>query len=308
MQPLGEARDDLGARAAGHPAVIHHDQAPGAPYRCFDGVQIERCEPDRIYDFCADADLLQIALRAQALDLHVGNSDQRDIPSRNGNARLARRHQDLAFGHIAVLVVEDAMLDEHHRVIVAHCRGEAALGVERGRGRHDFEAGHVHEQRVKPLRVLRALPPALADDRAHHHRHVLLAAEHGIGLRRHVDDLVHRQHDEVHADMDVDRAQSGEGHADCHAGHGVLRERRAEDPLRTVFVSETARRAENGFRVVDVQAEKQHVLVARHLLVGRLTDGVDESQMPVPGLSGIHACKARRQRETDSFPRIRKRP
>ena len=48
----------------------------------------------------------------------------------------------------------------------------------------------------------------------------------------------------------------------------------------SVFLDQTARRALNGFRVVDVEPEDDHGLVAFHFLVGRLADGVDVTQRP----------------------------
>ena len=128
------------------------------------------------------------------------------------------------------------MLDVQHRVVVADGGDQAALGVVR-RGRRDhLQAGHVHEEAVQPLRVLRPLAPALADHRAHHQRHVHLAAVHVAALGGDVDELVHRQHQEVHADVDVDRPQPGQRHADGRAGHGVLGQRRAEDALGAVLL------------------------------------------------------------------------
>ena len=195
------------------------------------------------------------------------------------------------------------MLDEHHRVIVAHGGGETALGIVRG-GRSDhLEARHVHEERVQALRVLRALAPALADDRAHHERTAFLAAEHVMRLRRHVDELVHGEHDEVHADMDVDRPQAGERHADGRTGHRIFRKRRAKDALASIALDQVPRRAEDRLRIIHVQAEEQHALVARHLLVGRLANRVDEGERP----SGRHGDAVPPRPETRWTRQNRKR-
>ena len=63
------------------------------------------------------------------------------------------------------------MLDEDHRIVVADGGDQAALGVVGVGRRHHLEAGHVHEHRMQALRVLRALPPGLADHAAHDQRH-----------------------------------------------------------------------------------------------------------------------------------------
>ena len=136
----------------------------------------------------------------------------------------------------------------------------------------------MHEEAVQPLRVLGALAPALADHRAHHQRHVDLAAVHVTALGGDVDELVHRQHQEVHADVDVDRPQPGQGHADGRAGHGVFRQRRAEDALGAILFDQAARRALDGLGIVHVQAEDDDGRIAGHFLVGGLAHGVDVGQ------------------------------
>ena len=110
-----------------------------------------------------------------------------------------------------------------------------------------------------------------------------LPAVHVAALGGDVDELVHRQHQEVHADVDVDRPQPGQGHADGRAGHGVLGQRRAEDALRAVLLDQAARRALDRLGVVHVQAEEDDGRVAGHLLVGRLADGLDVGQRPLAG-------------------------
>ncbi|MND06610.1 hypothetical protein D3C83_280850 [compost metagenome] len=60
-------------------------------------------------------------------------------------------------------------------------------------------------------------------------------------LGRHVDELVHAEHEKVHPDMHVDRAQAGQRGADRDPGHRVLGERRPEDPLGAVFLDEATR-------------------------------------------------------------------
>jgi len=109
------------------------------------------------------------------------------------------------------------MLQENHRIGIAHRGRQQANHVDRRRRRHDLEARHVHEHRVEALGVLRALAPGLADHAAHDHRHLDLAAVHVVRLGRHVDDLVHAQHQEVHPDVHMDRAHAG------HRGREVRR-------------------------------------------------------------------------------------
>ena len=166
----------------------------------------------------------------------------------------------------------------------------------------------MHEEAVQPLRVLRALAPALADHRAHHQRHAAPAAVHVAALGGDVDELVHRQHQEVHADVDVDRPQPARAPADGGAGHGVLRQRRAEDALGAVLLDQPARRALDRLGVVHVQAEQDDRRIAGHLLVGRLADGIDVGQLALFVSLVIDVCVKLRCTWARGFvPRNRRR-
>ena len=138
----------------------------------------------------------------------------------------------------------------------------------------DLEAGHVHEEGVKPLRMLRALAPALADDGAHDERHVHLAAVHVVALRRDVHQLVHREHQEIHADVDVNGPQPTQCRADRRAGHGVLGQRRAEHAARPEFFDQSLRGALKGLGIIHVQTEEDHGRIAFHFLMARFADGL----------------------------------
>ena len=182
------------------------------------------------------------------------------------------------FGHIGVGEIKQPMLDEDHRIVVANGVDEAALGVIGIGRRHHFQSRHVHEHGVQALRVLRALPPGLADHAAHDQRHLDLAVIHVAALGRDVDELVHAQHEEIHADMDMDRPHAGHGRADGDAGHGIFRQRRAEHAFRAEDIDQAARRALDRLVIVDIETEDKHARVALHLLRHRLAERIDIGQ------------------------------
>ena len=128
--------------------------------------------------------------------------------------------------------------------------------------------------------MLGTLAPTLADHRPDDERHADLPAVHVPALGRDVDELVHRQHQEVHADVDVDRAQAGHRHADRGPGHAVLGERRPEDALGAILLDEPARRPLDRLGVVHVEAHDDHAVVPLHLLVGGLAQRLDERDRP----------------------------
>src|SRR5215831_16964275 len=123
--------------------------------------------------------------------------------------------------------------------------------------------------------MLRALTPALADHGADNQRNANAAAVHVTTFGCDVDKLVHCQHQEVHANMDMNRPQSGEGHADSRATHRVFGQRRTEHALRTKFLQESARRSLNRLGIVHVEAEDDYAWVVDHLLLSRFADGID---------------------------------
>ena len=179
-----------------------------------------------------------------------------DVFAFNRHAGLAGLHAVRLLGNVAPLEVQHAMLDVHHRIVVADRGDQAAFGVVGRGGRGDLQARHMHEERIQALRMLRALAPAFADHGTNHHRHGGAAAVHVTAFGGHVDELVHGQHQKVHADMHVDRPHARQGGADGDAGHGVFGQRRAEHALRSVLFRQTARRPLNRLGVVYVQAKQ----------------------------------------------------
>ena len=230
---------------------------------------------------------------AQRLHQHVGNADDGDVVALRAQARLAERHFELLFGHIGVGEIKQPMLDEDHRIVVANGVDEAALGVIGIGRRHDFQPRHVHEHGVQTLRMLRALPPGFADHAAHDQRHLDLAVIHVAALGRDIDELVHAQHEEVHADMDVNRPHPGHGRADGDAGHGIFRQRRAKHPFRTEDIDQAAGRSLDRLVVVDVETKDENARVALHLLRHRFAERIDIGQQALVTRRRRHWCTAR---------------
>src|SRR6202030_1359228 len=101
--------------------------------------------------------------------------------------------------------------------------------------------------------MLRALPPALPDHTANHHGHVHGSTIHIVRLGGHVDQLVHAQHNEIHTDMDMDRAQAGHSGADGYASHGVFGKRRVKDSPGPEPLLQAASGSLNGLMVINIE-------------------------------------------------------
>jgi hypothetical protein len=136
----------------------------------------------------------------------------------------------------------------------------------------------VEARELQALAVLGALPPGFADDGAHDQRHLDLAAVHVAGLGGDVDELVHAQHQEVHADMHMDRPHAGHGGTDGDTRHRVFRQRRGEDAARAELLEQAARGSLDRLVIVDVETENEHAGIARHLQRHRLGQRIDVAQ------------------------------
>ena len=151
-------------------------------------------------------------------------------PSRWIRALPNSRRLDLV-GNLALDGVQETVLEEQHRVVVVDRAVEQVARVDRQRGEHDLEAGHMHEPGFELLGMLRAGRPARAALRANRQRHLQLAAGHVAVLRRLVHDLLHRERREVLVhDLD-DRAHALHRGADAGADDRHLGDRRVADAL-----------------------------------------------------------------------------
>src|SRR5262249_50444367 len=144
--------------------------------------------------------------------------------------------------------------------------------------RDHLETGHVHEHGMQTLGMLRALPPGFADHATHHERHLYLPTVHVVAFGRDIDELVHAQHEEVHADMHMDWSHAGHRSADRDAGHGVLRERRTENALGAELLHQAAGRTLDRLVVVGIETEQKDARVAPHLLRDRFPERIDVCQ------------------------------
>src|SRR2546429_4024732 len=93
-------------------------------------------------------------------------------------------------------------------------------------------------------------------------------------LRRLVDELVHRERDEVE-DLDLDdRSEPGDRRADAGADERRLRDRRVAHTVLAESLAEPAGHAEDAADQTDAPAHDEDTLFALHLAVERLVAGL----------------------------------
>ncbi len=139
--------------------------------------------------------------------------------------------------------------------------------------------GHAGEIALHALGVLRAAA-GRADRRAHHQRDLDRAAGHVPQLGGVVDDLVHRQKQEI-AVLDVDdRPHAHDGRADGRAEEAELGDRRVQHPVGK-FLLEPERdgeRAAPAARDGDVLAQAEDRRIAPHFLGDSFTERFGDAQ------------------------------
>ena len=168
------------------------------------------------------------------------------------------------------------MLEEEHRVRVADRALEEPLGVAGRRRRHDFEPRYVGKGGLDRLRVVEPAVDSGAVGRADDQwaaPGAIRSVAHPRGLAH---DLIHRRPDEV-GELDLrDRAVAGDARADRHADDCRLGQRGIDDPGLAVPIEQPLGGAENAAPDADVLAEDDDLVVARHLLVDCVVDGLED--------------------------------
>ncbi len=168
----------------------------------------------------------------QRLDRHVGHRHHGQVGALAYYMRLADGRADIAGGHLALHIVQPAMLQKNHRIGIEDAGQQQALGVLGGGGHHHFQAGNMCEPGLQTLRMSGPLPPAAPDDHADSEWHRPLAAEHEAPFGGIVDDLVHRQQRKIQPLMSHHRFQAVQRGANRDARHGRFRGGNVEHTLR----------------------------------------------------------------------------
>ncbi len=210
---------------------------------------------------------------------HLEDADDRHVGALTAHHRFAEAQHVVALGHLAADAVEALVLDEDHRVVVADRRLQQRLGVGRGRGAGDQQAGDLEVERLEAVGVGRAELMAAASRHPDHHRHLRLAVEHVGDRRGMVDDLVQRQQREVDGHQLDDRPQATHRGADPGADDRVLGDRRVAHPALAELVQQAVGDLEGAAEDTDVLAHHEDALVAPHLLGHRVAQSLAHPQL-----------------------------
>ena len=225
-----------------------------------------------IDDLDGDPFLLGVLGSLHRLRHHPADRDDGHVGALAHHARLAERDRLDLVRHGPFQRVEQPVLEEDDGVVVVDRAPEEPAHVLGRRRVDDLEAGHVHEPGLELLRVLRARAPAGAALGADRQRHLHLAAGHRPVLRRLVDELLHREGQEVLVhDLD-DRAHALHRGADAGADDRHLGDRCVADALGPELGEHALRDAHRAAHLGDVLAHDEDVVVGAHRARERVAD------------------------------------
>ena len=216
---------------------------------------------------------------------HWADRDDRHVPAGTDDGRPADRGAEVLGRDLRVVLVKPPVLDVDDRLLVLDGGDQEPLGVPRIRRNDRLEPGDMGEDRVMALGVLRAVPPPAAHDRPHDQRHRLLPPEHGRPFRGVVDELVHRQHDEVDPVVNEDGAHAEGRRAHADPGEGVLGERALDHAVGPELLEGPGQGAPDRARVDDPDPDQEDGGVVVHRLDRRVTHRLSELHRAAPSAS-----------------------
>ena len=252
--------------------LVDDEHSVGLPERLDDGFAVERQQGAQVNDLAGKAVLfLQLLSSFQAVVHHGGEADHGQVPALAPDGSLADGHGVVVQRHVLFdSPVEVLVLEEQHRVVVAHRRLDEALGVVGRAGADHLETRRVDEIHLRVLRVEGPAMDAAAHRAANHQRDRRAPAV--VALGGEVGDLVEGAGDEVHELQLANRAQAEVAHADGRADDGALSNRCFDDALAAELCQKTFGDFERAAVNADVFADHQHGRVAFHLLAQALRD------------------------------------
>ena len=209
---------------------------------------------------------LQLFGRFERARHHQGERQDRGVLAGAQDFRGAECVDDLAVRHLALGGVERLVLEEDHRIGIAHRGREQPDHVARRRGRDHLQARDHHRPVFHALRMLRAEARARAVRGAHHQRAFQLPVRHVAALGKLVRDVVEAHREEIREHDLGDRLQAGHRGAHRGAQDRLLGDRAVLHAPRAELLVQPDRRLEHAAGLADVLAEEDDVGIARHLL------------------------------------------
>ena len=264
---VGHNGNNLRAPPAQTWVLLHGKQAVRFADGTQDRLRVERHQRAHVDNLGVDAVFrFQPLGRFERAGHHQGERQDRGILAGPQDFRGAERVDNLAVRHLALGGIERLVLEEDHRVRIAHRRREQADHVARRRGRDHFQARDHHRPVLDALRMLRAEARARAVRGAHHQRALELPVAHVAALGEFVRDVVEAHREEIREHDLGDRLQPGHRRAHRGAKDRLLGNRAVFHAALAELLEQPDGRLEHAAGLADVLAEEDDVGIARHLL------------------------------------------
>ena len=201
VQPVEAARGDQPGDVGGHAATragfVHDHHAAALAHRVQDRLLVERRGGARIEHGAGDAFARQCLGGFGGHMHHAAEGDDQRVVALAHDVRLGERNRVAAIRDLALGVVEQLVLQEDHRIVVADRLDQQPLRVIGAGGDHHLQPGDMGEDRIQRLAVLRARAGAGAVGGADDQRRGRAAAEHVAEFGRLIHDLVQADAEEI---------------------------------------------------------------------------------------------------------------
>lgn len=141
--PFGDQRGDVGGHRAAWVGFVDHHQAAGLFHAFENAVLVQRAGAAQVQYFAGDALARQAGGGVQRQVDHAAVGHQGDVVAVAEEVRLAEGYAVQLLGYLALHRIEQLVLAEDHRVVVADRLDQQALGVVGRRRADHLEAGDV---------------------------------------------------------------------------------------------------------------------------------------------------------------------
>jgi hypothetical protein len=163
-QAFGDRGDHFGRHAVVRVVVIDHEQSRRTACLRNQASSVQRDKRPEIDNARGDSLLLEPAGRLERFLDEIPDRDHRHLRAVTQAAQTpeaarldlsVRGHRIVEYKLAHAVLVEQLVLEEHHRIVIADRRYEEALEVTVRSGIDDLEAGDMREGRRENLRMLR---------------------------------------------------------------------------------------------------------------------------------------------------------
>src|SRR5579883_324672 len=254
------------------PALFSNNNPVSLFHRVNNQINIDGTDASQVDDFGLNALFSEVFSSLQGDVEHARERHDSDILTGAFHIALIERHSilNILFRYLTLHIVEQFVLDEQHRIGIAHRRFKHTFDIVWGRGHNHLQTGNVGVPGLEHLRVLCAALCAAAAGRTDHQGNLWLAAEHIAKLGGTIHDQVAGEQTKVNRHDFEDWSQALESGADGEAGNHLFRQGSIAYTLFAELIDQSFGHGVGSAVARDIFAQDKNALVASHFIADRL--------------------------------------